>query len=108
MLSAYQVVDAVNIVAAGILKGAGQQRKSALVNFVSYYILGLPFAALVTFALNTSIPSLITLWLGLVVALIVACICSLIMLSKWNWDEMAKKIASEQAEEDGYMPLAMH
>lgn len=97
MLSTYQIVDAVNIVVAGIFKGAGHQSRSAKINFVAFYTLGLPLAAFLTFGISTDMADLISLWIGLVVALTFACLSSLAMLYRWEWKSMAAAVSAEQA-----------
>lgn len=45
MAAAFQVFDGVQVVAFGVLRGAGDTRLPALANVVGYYVIGLPLGA---------------------------------------------------------------
>lgn len=47
---------------AGVVRGAGRQTVGAATNFVSYWLLGLPLAALLAFRCHLGVHGL---WLGL-------------------------------------------
>ena len=49
---------------AGVVRGAGRQTIGAITNFISYWLLGLPLAALLAFRLELGIHGL---WAGLLV-----------------------------------------
>jgi MATE family multidrug resistance protein len=45
LLAFYQVFDAINAYAQGIFRGSGRQSEGAIINFICYYLIGLPLAA---------------------------------------------------------------
>ncbi|PLW25978.1 hypothetical protein PCANC_22889 [Puccinia coronata f. sp. avenae] len=61
-----QIPDSIRSTLAGVIRGAGEPKASALMNCVGYYILGLPMGLFLSF----SYPGLglLGLWLGMLVA----------------------------------------
>jgi MATE family multidrug resistance protein len=49
LLAFYQVFDSMNAYAQGVFRGSGHQSEGAVINFVSYYCVGLPLAAVFAF-----------------------------------------------------------
>ena len=64
--AAFQIFDATQSVALGVLRGAGDTRTPAIVNFVCYWLVGLPVAAWLGLRLNGGPRDI---WVGLLVAL---------------------------------------
>ena len=62
----FQLFDGIQVVGGGVLRGYGNTRPAAVFNFVGYYLLALPFAALLTFRLGVGLPGI---WWGLVLGL---------------------------------------
>ncbi|KAJ3358412.1 hypothetical protein GGF32_000432 [Allomyces javanicus] len=62
----FQFADGACCVLGGILRGCGKQKQGALINLVSYYLVGLPLALLFTFPLKFE---LFGIWVGLALAL---------------------------------------
>lgn len=62
----FQLFDGAQVVATGILRGAADTRAPMLMNLVGYFVLGVPIAALLGFALGYGA---VGIWWGLVVGL---------------------------------------
>jgi len=52
LLSTFQVIDSVQSVGGGVLRGCGLQAISAVVNLIGYYVISLPLALVATFMLD--------------------------------------------------------
>jgi MATE family multidrug resistance protein len=63
----FQVFDGVQVVAAGVLRGVGDTRVPMLINFVGYFVLGLPIGAWLTFGAGLGAQGM---WWGLVAGLV--------------------------------------
>jgi len=68
LAGAFQLFDGVQVVAFGVLRGAGDVHVPSVANFVGYWILGLPVGWLLAFRLGLGARGI---WIGLVVALAV-------------------------------------
>lgn len=71
----FALFDGVQVVAFGVLRGAGDTRVPAVANIVGYYVIGLPLGAWLAFGAGLGAWGL---WLGLAIAL--ACVAGLLML----------------------------
>ena len=52
------------VVISGILKGSGRQYIGAIVNFVAYYIIGIPLAVVIGFKTHLGV---IGIWIGMTI-----------------------------------------
>lgn len=68
LAAAFQLFDGVQVVALGVLRGAGDTAVPALVNLVGYWLIGLPFGWWLAFETSVGYPGL---WWGLVLSLAV-------------------------------------
>ncbi len=88
----FQLFDGIQVVATGILRGAGDTRTPVATNLVGHWLLGLPIGYILCFQLGWGAPGL---WVGLSVGLIAV---GLILLFVWaNRVEMkahARRIAA--------------
>lgn len=64
----FQVFDGVQVVAFGVLRGAGDTRMAAAANLVAYYAIGLPLGAWLALGLGWGPRGV---WMGLILALVV-------------------------------------
>jgi MATE family multidrug resistance protein len=67
----FQLVDGIQVVGGGVLRGFGKTRPAAVFNFVGYYLLALPVAALLTFGLGWRLEGI---WWALAVGLSVVAV----------------------------------
>jgi MATE family multidrug resistance protein len=90
------VVDGLQVVSSGVLRGCGRQKISALATFVAFYIVGLPSGALFSFVGHVG---LMGYWIGLAIALFVVCIISTTIVFRTDWEtqvKLARKRVLEQ------------
>lgn len=64
--AAFQIFDGAQVIASGILRGAGDTRPAAVCNFIGYYVLGVPVGFVLAVRLGYG---LVGVWAGLVVGL---------------------------------------
>ncbi|KAF3437232.1 hypothetical protein FNV43_RR19985 [Rhamnella rubrinervis] len=88
ILAMSNLIDGVQAVLSGTVRGCGWQKIGAYVNLGSYYLVGIPSALLFSFVLNIHGKGL---WLGITCAIIVQSISLLIVTARTNWEEEANK-----------------
>ncbi|MCT4600319.1 MAG: MATE family efflux transporter [Marinifilaceae bacterium] len=71
MCASYQLSDGIQIVLAGVLRGFADVKKPAVITFISYFIISLPFSYLCAFPLGFGA---VGLWFGFPVGLTIASI----------------------------------
>jgi MATE family multidrug resistance protein len=74
----FQLFDGIQTVATGALRGLGKTSIAMKVNFVGYWLFGLPIGYVLCFQLGIGVRGL---WWGLTMALVVI---SLVLLAEWN------------------------
>jgi MATE family multidrug resistance protein len=80
LAAAFQIFDGIQTVSTGALRGLGETRFPMFVNFVGYWLLGLPLGLTLCFVLHWGIYGT---WIGLTLALIVI---SSTLLLRWHKD----------------------
>ena len=85
----FQLSDGLQIVATGILRGAGETRIPMISTLVGHWVLGLPIGYLLGFRWGWGAPGV---WAGWVVGLTTVAIA---LLFVWHW-----KMAAEPVETD--------
>ncbi|KAA6464608.1 MATE family efflux transporter [Acidobacteria bacterium AB60] len=78
--AAFQIFDGIQTVSTGALRGLGETRAPMIVNFVGYWVIGLPLGFVLCFVLHWGIYGL---WTGLTLALV---IISCALLRRWHKD----------------------
>uniref|UniRef100_A0ACD5XJN8 Uncharacterized protein n=1 Tax=Avena sativa TaxID=4498 RepID=A0ACD5XJN8_AVESA len=79
--------DGLQYVLSGIVRGCGRQKIGAFVNFVAYYIVGIPAALVFTFVLHLGVKGL---WLGIVSGLVTQTLLLLVIsFGTNNWEKQA-------------------
>ncbi|CAI9113484.1 OLC1v1014095C1 [Oldenlandia corymbosa var. corymbosa] len=92
ILATSNLVDGIQCVLSGTVRGCGWQKIGAYINLGSYYIVGIPVAILLAFVLHIGGMGL---WLGIILALIVQVVSLFTITVRTNWEQEAK-IARER------------
>ena len=82
----FQLFDGVQVVATGVLRGAGDTRTPMVCHLVGYWLIGLPVGYLLCFTLGWGAPGL---WIGLCLALILIGVALLLA-----WSQATHTLAS--------------
>ncbi|KAM0041036.1 putative multi antimicrobial extrusion protein [Helianthus debilis subsp. tardiflorus] len=88
LLAASHVVDGIQSVLSGAVRGSGRQKIGALLNLGAYYLIGIPLAVLFAFVLHFGGKGL---WFGIIAALLAQALFLLILTLCTNWEMEAKK-----------------
>jgi len=75
----FQISDGVQIVASGALRGIGETKVPMMLNFLGYWVIGLPIAWYFAFIKNYEVTGL---WMGLVAGLVTT---SVLLFYYWLW-----------------------
>ncbi|KAG6817303.1 hypothetical protein H0H93_007345 [Arthromyces matolae] len=103
LIAFYQILDGVSAVTSGILRAKGRQDIGALLNFGSYYIVGLPLGIWLTFGWKMG---LYGLWIGMTVALLCCAVVGTTICLRTDWEVEVLK-ATERLEEDCSQSIEM-
>ena len=101
LIAVFQLSDGLNCVAGGILRGCGEQRIGASVNFIGYYGLGIPLSLVLAFYYNLG---LFGLWIGVSLAVVLVSFFEVLIILRLDWKAQAKKaqdrLELENSEEE--------
>ncbi len=87
LAAAFQLFDGVQVVATGILRGAGDTRTPMVCNLFAYWGIGLPLGYVLAFGLGRGI---VGIWAGLALGLILAGVANLAI-----WARAARRLGDE-------------
>ncbi|KAF8322158.1 multidrug/Oligosaccharidyl-lipid/Polysaccharide flippase [Clavulina sp. PMI_390] len=105
ILALFQIFDGLCAVTSGVLRSRGKQGLGAILQFISYYIIGIPFGMLLTFKFDMLLPGL---WIGMAVALFSGAFVTVIIVLRTNWDREVEKAAERLARDaDEYLPISV-
>jgi len=93
----FQIPDMVNAVVQGVLIGSGRQGLGAQLNFVAYYLIGIPTGCFLGFRWHRW--GVVGIWIGLVLGLVVMAIGGIFIIVQSDWDALAKKARERTREE---------
>lgn len=83
------IVDGLNAVTQGVLRGAGKQKAAAITNGLAYYVFGVPLGALLAFQYDLGVEGL---WLGMGFGSAVNFgAMAALMLCYWSWEKLASE-----------------
>jgi MATE family multidrug resistance protein len=88
----FQVFDGLQVVAAGVLRGAGDTRGPMLINLLGYWVLGLPLSVYLGFVAGLGPAGL---WWGLVLGLAVVA-CSLLVRVRGRLSRAQSRVVIDQ------------
>ncbi|KAJ3070777.1 hypothetical protein HDU98_006211 [Podochytrium sp. JEL0797] len=83
LVAAFQIVDGLNCICGGILRGAGRPEIGAILNMIAYYLVGIPFGLFFCFQIGWN---LYGLWVGLTIALFALAGVEMSMIWQLDWD----------------------
>jgi MATE family multidrug resistance protein len=88
LAGAFQLFDGTQVVALGVLRGAGDTAVPAFVNFLGYWVIGLPVSYLLAFPGGLGYTGL---WWGLVIGLAVVALV-LVLRIRWRFRELGARV----------------
>ncbi|KAJ0755149.1 putative multi antimicrobial extrusion protein [Helianthus annuus] len=88
VLAISNVMDGVQGVLSGVVRGCGWQKMGTLVNLGAYYLVGLPSSVILTFVYNLGGKGL---WIGIICGSGVQALSLLVITTRTNWVLEAKK-----------------
>lgn len=88
IMALYQVLDGFQGCTGGVLRGMGRQKTIALLNLGGFWVLGLPTGAALAFWLGFEVYGI---WWGFVMGLGVCSALYMVVLSRIDWDEEARR-----------------
>ena len=84
----FQIPDAMNSCVQGIFRGSGSQAVGAKLNFVAYYIVGIPLGCIFAFLLHQGV---VGLWIGMTLGLCLSASVGLTLIFSYtDWVSLAK------------------
>eukprot|EP00727_Mastigamoeba_balamuthi_P002631 m51a1_g12365 putative multidrug and toxin extrusion protein 1 (608) ;mRNA; f:583226-585577 len=83
------MLDGVQIVGGGALRGLGRQRLGMVSNFISFYIVGIPSGYAMAFALNMGVMGL---WSGIAICDALSSLFFSVVIAVTNWRKTAEEI----------------
>lgn len=90
-ISLSSLLDGIQGVLSGTIRGCGRQKIGAFINLGAYYLVGIPSAILLAFVLHMGGKGL---WLGIICALSVQVVSLLTATLRTDWEHEAKQAAN--------------
>jgi MATE family multidrug resistance protein len=84
LAAAFQLFDGIQVVATGVLRGAGETRLPMICNLLAHWGIGLPIGYILAFPMGNGI---VGLWCGLSIGLVLAGLANLA-----TWDHKARRL----------------
>ncbi|KAG9077460.1 hypothetical protein FS749_010646 [Ceratobasidium sp. UAMH 11750] len=103
LLAAYQIVDGIAAVTAGILRACGKIATGAVSNFIGYYILGIPLGIYLAFVHHLGLNGL---WIGLATALLFVAVALYSVILRLDWDVQVRE--AKERVDAGEGPVGEH
>lgn len=85
VVALFQIPDAVNAIEQGIFRAIGKQAVAAKLNFVAYYIIGIPLGYVLGFRLGFGVDGL---WLGMTAGLCFISTVMSIIVYRCDWQQL--------------------
>lgn len=87
LLAINQLLDTLNVICAGILRGQGRQKVGSILNLVSYYLVALPISYYLAFYAGLELSGL---WLGIITGVICLTGSQIVCIYSSNWPKILK------------------
>jgi len=81
----FQIFDAVNAAFQEVMRGSGRQDLAAKLNFIAYYIIGLPSSAILGLGFKLGV---LGLWIGITLGLAFISIIGLMITIQSDWESL--------------------
>ncbi|KAF8594660.1 MATE efflux family protein [Ceratobasidium sp. AG-I] len=101
LVAVYQISDGIAAVMGGILRACGRLGTGALMNFIGYYIIGIPLGVYLAFGPHFG---LLGLWIGLSVALSWVAVVFWFIVMRFDWEVQVEE--AKQRVDAGAGPAA--
>ncbi|XP_042000523.1 protein DETOXIFICATION 16-like [Salvia splendens] len=88
ILATSNLIDGLQCVLSGAVRGCGWQKMGAFINLGSYYLVGIPLSILLAFVAHIGGKGL---WMGIICALVVQVFCLSIIMLRTNWEHQTNK-----------------
>lgn len=88
LLAINQILDAANVLSAGVLRGVGRQKAGSICNLVSYYLVGLPLAYFLAFKVGLEVRGL---WMGLMTGVAVLALSQVGVVVATDWGRIEQE-----------------
>jgi MATE family multidrug resistance protein len=98
LLSVLMFFDGINSVASGVLRGAGRQALGAGVNFLGYWVVGVPLAAALAFTAGLGVQGF---WLGVGSGAVLQAVVVMVLVSRWEWQVEVERVRAAIAASGG-------
>lgn len=82
VVAIFQLPDSINAAVQGVFRGSGRQNLGARLNFVAYYLLGIPFGCVLAFVFDLGV---VGLWAGMTVGLTFIAIVGTNLIWRSDW-----------------------
>ncbi|KAK7401812.1 hypothetical protein VNO78_13598 [Psophocarpus tetragonolobus] len=89
------LLDSIQGVLSGVIRGCGWQHLAAYVNLATYYLIGLPLAGLFGFKFNLQVKGL---WIGLICGLICQTGTFLVFIRRSKWTKLDLSLDREEIQ----------
>lgn len=86
MAASFQFVDAVNSACQGVFRGSGRQILGAKLNFLAFFVVGLPLASVLAFYAHLN---LYGIWAGITGGLATSCVFSVYFVLSTDWKRLS-------------------
>jgi len=96
LVSLFQLMDGLAAVVSGILRAQGRQATGAVLNLVSYYIMGIPMGIYLAFKQGMNLSGL---WIGLTIALVFTSGLGGPLVLWADWDHEVRKVMDRMENE---------
>ncbi|KAL7267995.1 ethionine resistance protein [Rhizina undulata] len=93
--AAFQFVDGISCIGAGVLRGQGRQYIGSYLNLVTYYVIAMPFSIVTAFVFDWKLTGL---WSGVAIALFLNAAIETTIIRRTNW---AKVVEDTKARVSG-------
>lgn len=102
VLGLYCIIDTMQVIAAGALRGCGHQKIGAYCNLFSYYMVGLPLSMFAAFSLQLGIYGL---WLGNFTANMIqtSILVAAMWRTSWHHECELAKLRTQSVQDDRYL-----